>query len=231
MPRGNEIRVVEHIAHPREPGPDQWHQYQRRHIDHQGCEARGLSTAESAIQRCSPDPTIAGLLMLIGLYSLIFGISSQEWEREVFGLIALAMGAYLVLFRTSAPYFSFSKLGLSGGAAQHTLVSWRAGFGVLRGRAYCLCRPVFRNGVLGATSGQWPWPRSCPRSYWDCSWPLPFTRWLKPVFCGDRCSEGEEAGHRPVDPKGYVLFRRILAGRGGRRWRRGEGDYSGRGAS
>ncbi|MFZ3113318.1 MAG: nodulation protein NfeD, partial [Methanothrix sp.] len=38
------------------------------------------------------DPTIAGLLMLIGLYSLIFGFSSPGMGAEVFGLIALAMG-------------------------------------------------------------------------------------------------------------------------------------------
>jgi len=38
------------------------------------------------------DPTIAGLLMLIGIYALIFGLSSPGLGAEVFGVIALALG-------------------------------------------------------------------------------------------------------------------------------------------
>ncbi|NMC10100.1 MAG: nodulation protein NfeD, partial [Methanothrix sp.] len=38
------------------------------------------------------DPTIAGLLMLVGLYSLIFGLSSPGVGAEAFGVVALAMG-------------------------------------------------------------------------------------------------------------------------------------------
>lgn len=38
------------------------------------------------------DPTIAGLLMLVGLYALIFGLSSPGVGAEAFGVVALAMG-------------------------------------------------------------------------------------------------------------------------------------------
>jgi membrane-bound serine protease (ClpP class) len=38
------------------------------------------------------DPLLAGLLMLIGIYALIFGISNPGLGAEAFGLIALALG-------------------------------------------------------------------------------------------------------------------------------------------
>lgn len=38
------------------------------------------------------DPMLAGLLLLVGLYALIFGLSSPGLGAEVFGLIALALG-------------------------------------------------------------------------------------------------------------------------------------------
>lgn len=38
------------------------------------------------------DPMLAGLLLLVGLYALIFGLSSPGMGAEVFGLIALALG-------------------------------------------------------------------------------------------------------------------------------------------
>lgn len=38
------------------------------------------------------DPMIAGLLMLVGLYALIFGISNPGQGAEVFGVIAVALG-------------------------------------------------------------------------------------------------------------------------------------------
>jgi membrane-bound serine protease (ClpP class) len=38
------------------------------------------------------DPMIAGLLILIGLYGIIFGLSSPGWGAEAFGVIALALG-------------------------------------------------------------------------------------------------------------------------------------------
>lgn len=38
------------------------------------------------------DPMLAGLLLLIGLYALIFGLSSPGMGAEIFGLISLALG-------------------------------------------------------------------------------------------------------------------------------------------
>jgi membrane-bound serine protease (ClpP class) len=38
------------------------------------------------------DPMIAGLLMLIGLYALIFGLSNAGTGAELFGVVALALG-------------------------------------------------------------------------------------------------------------------------------------------
>lgn len=38
------------------------------------------------------DPMIAGLLIVVGLYGIIFGLSSPGWGAEAFGVIALALG-------------------------------------------------------------------------------------------------------------------------------------------
>lgn len=38
------------------------------------------------------DPMIGGLLILIGLYGIIFGLSSPGWGAEAFGVIALSLG-------------------------------------------------------------------------------------------------------------------------------------------
>jgi len=44
------------------------------------------------LQSLLSDPTIAGLLILIGLYAIIFGLSSPGIGAEVFGVTALALG-------------------------------------------------------------------------------------------------------------------------------------------
>jgi membrane-bound serine protease (ClpP class) len=44
------------------------------------------------VQSLLSDPTIAGLLILIGLYAIIFGLSSPGIGAEVFGVTALALG-------------------------------------------------------------------------------------------------------------------------------------------
>jgi membrane-bound serine protease (ClpP class) len=62
-----------------------------------------LSTAEAELRYFQPplnllllrilsDPMLAGLLMLVGLYALIFGISNPGLGAEVFGVIALSLG-------------------------------------------------------------------------------------------------------------------------------------------
>ena len=42
--------------------------------------------------RLLSDPTLAGLLMLVGLYALVFGLSSPGIGSEAFGVVALALG-------------------------------------------------------------------------------------------------------------------------------------------
>ena len=44
------------------------------------------------ILRLLSDPTLAGLLMLVGLYALIFGLSSPGIGSEALGVVALALG-------------------------------------------------------------------------------------------------------------------------------------------
>lgn len=62
-----------------------------------------LETSGSQVQYFEPpislsllmilsDPMLAGLLLLIGLYALIFGLSSPGWGAEVFGAAALLLG-------------------------------------------------------------------------------------------------------------------------------------------
>ncbi|MFB3763989.1 MAG: nodulation protein NfeD [Methanotrichaceae archaeon] len=62
-----------------------------------------LNTAGSQVQYFEPplslyllmilsDPMLAGILLLIGLYALIFGLSSPGWGAEAFGAIALMLG-------------------------------------------------------------------------------------------------------------------------------------------
>jgi membrane-bound serine protease (ClpP class) len=62
-----------------------------------------LLTAAVAVQHFSPpinlqllrllsDPTLAGLLMLVGLYALVFGLSSPGIGSEALGVAALALG-------------------------------------------------------------------------------------------------------------------------------------------
>jgi membrane-bound serine protease (ClpP class) len=62
-----------------------------------------LLTAAVAVQHFSPpinlrllrllsDPTLAGLLMLVGLYALVFGLSSPGIGSEALGVVALALG-------------------------------------------------------------------------------------------------------------------------------------------
>ncbi|MCX6672343.1 MAG: nodulation protein NfeD [Methanothrix sp.] len=62
-----------------------------------------LLTEAAAVQRFFPpinlqllkllsDPTLAGLLMLVGLYALVFGLSSPGIGSEALGVVALALG-------------------------------------------------------------------------------------------------------------------------------------------
>ncbi len=58
------------------------------------------------------DPTIAGLLMLIGLYALVFGLSSPGVGAEVFGVTALALGLIGLGFNVNIGAVFLLLLGL-----------------------------------------------------------------------------------------------------------------------
>ncbi len=58
------------------------------------------------------DPTIAGLLMLIGLYALIFGLSSPGMGAEIFGVTALALGLIGLGFNVNIGAVFLILLGL-----------------------------------------------------------------------------------------------------------------------
>jgi membrane-bound serine protease (ClpP class) len=60
------------------------------------------------------DPTIAGLLMLVGLYALIFGLSSPGIGSEALGLVAIALGLIGTGFNvnTGAVFLLLLGLGL-----------------------------------------------------------------------------------------------------------------------
>lgn len=59
------------------------------------------------------DPTLAGLLMLIGLYALIFGLSSPGIGAEAFGVVALALGLIGLGFNVNVGAVFLLLLGLS----------------------------------------------------------------------------------------------------------------------
>jgi membrane-bound serine protease (ClpP class) len=58
------------------------------------------------------DPTLAGLLMLIGLYALIFGLSSPGIGSEAFGTVALALGLIGIGFNINIGAVFLLLLGL-----------------------------------------------------------------------------------------------------------------------
>lgn len=90
-----EYRVIEHVS------PDV--SSLLRSINGSTAKNKTLMTEGAAVVTFEPDlrlrvlmllsdPTIAGLLLLIGLYALIFGISNPGLGAEVFGVIAIALG-------------------------------------------------------------------------------------------------------------------------------------------
>ncbi|MDQ1262211.1 MAG: hypothetical protein QG575_1392 [Euryarchaeota archaeon] len=82
-----------------------------------------LLTAAVAVQHFSPpinlqllkllsDPTLAGLLMLVGLYALVFGLSSPGVGSEAFGMVALALGLIGMGYNVNAGAVFLLLLGL-----------------------------------------------------------------------------------------------------------------------
>ena len=108
-------RVIEHIASTPEELMDQ--------INGSKVKNSTLITQDADLEIFEPplnllflkllsDPTIAGLLMLIGLYSLIFGFSSPGMGAEVFGLVALALGLIGLGFNVNIGAVFLILLGL-----------------------------------------------------------------------------------------------------------------------
>ena len=108
-------RVIEHIASTPEELMDQ--------INGSKVKNATLITQDADLEIFEPplnllflkllsDPTIAGLLMLIGLYSLIFGFSSPGMGAEVFGLVALALGLIGLGFNVNIGAVFLILLGL-----------------------------------------------------------------------------------------------------------------------
>ena len=82
-----------------------------------------LQTLEAEVQYFQPplnlqflkllsDPTISGLLMLVGLYALIFGLSSPGIGSEALGVVALAIGLIGLGFNVNVGAVFLLLLGL-----------------------------------------------------------------------------------------------------------------------
>ena len=107
------------------------------------------------------DPTIAGLLMLIGLYALIFGLSSPGVGAEVFGVTALAMGLIGLGFNVNIGAVFLLLLGLGLILAELHSHSFGilavAGLICVSSAASFSCPPAFPSGTFReATSSPWP---------------------------------------------------------------------------
>jgi len=82
-----------------------------------------LNTSDAEVDQFQPplnlqflkilsDPTIAGLLMLVGLYAIIFGLSSPGVGAEALGVVALALGLIGLGFNVNLGAVFLLLLGL-----------------------------------------------------------------------------------------------------------------------
>ena len=211
------FRVIEHIASSPEELMDQINgtRVKNTTLITQGAD---LELFEPPINllflKLLSDPTIAGLLMLIGLYSLIYGFSSPGMGAEVFGLTALALGLIGLGFNVNVGAIFLILLGLGLILAElhsHT-------FGALA-VAGLICVIVGSILFVPTSFPEWYVPGSYQRSM-ALALILPslilglfmafaiykvalarFAPVVVDVF------EGEEAvALDRLDPKGYVLF-------------------------
>lgn len=160
------------------------------------------------------DPTIAGLLMLVGLYALIFGFSSPGMGAEVFGVVALALGLVGLGFDVNLGAVFLLLLGLGLILAELHSHS----FGILA-VAGLIC--VVAGSILFVPTSfpQWYVPGSYQRSM-ALAIVLPSlilgvflafalykvarARFAPPV--NDRFAGEEAEVLDRLDPEGYVLF-------------------------
>jgi membrane-bound serine protease (ClpP class) len=160
------------------------------------------------------DPMIAGLLLLVGLYAIIFGISSPGIGAEAFGVIALALGLIGLGFDVN-----FGGLFLMLVGVALILVELHShSFGILAA-AGLICITIGSILLVPTSYPQWYIPGDYQRSM-AAAFILPSLilggflafavykiariRFAKPVI-GPIIEEEAEALDR-LAPKGYVSF-------------------------
>jgi membrane-bound serine protease (ClpP class) len=110
-----EYGVIEYIS----PSPEDL----LRQINGSKAKNATLRTSEAEIEYFEPplnleflrllsDPMIAGLLMLVGLYAIIFGLSSPGIGAEAFGVVTLALGLIGLGFNVNLGAVFLLLLGL-----------------------------------------------------------------------------------------------------------------------
>jgi len=160
------------------------------------------------------DPMIAGLLMLVGLYAIIFGLSSPGIGAEAFGVVTLALGLIGLGFNVNLGAVFLLLLGLGLILAELHSHS----FGILA-VAGLICVVVGSVLFVPTSYPQWYVPGGYQRSMAItlilpslilgaflafAIYKIARVRFSPPV--NDRF-EGEEAeAIDKLDPKGYVLF-------------------------
>ena len=160
------------------------------------------------------DPTLAGLLMLVGLYALIFGLSSPGIGSEAFGVVALALGLIGIGFNVNIGAVFLLLLGLGLILAELHSHS----FGILA-VAGLICVIVGSILFVPTSFPQWYVPGGYQQSM-ALALILPslilgiFLAFaifkvakarFAPIVSGRMIGEEAEAIDR-LDPEGYVLF-------------------------
>lgn len=184
-----------------------------------------LTTASSKVKYFEPplslqflallsDPMIAGLLLLVGLYALIFGFSSPGIGAEAFGVVALSLGLIGMGFNLNFGAIFLILLGTGLILAELHSHS----FGVLA-VAGLICIVIGSILLVPTSYPQWYLPGEYQRSL-AAAFILPSLilgaflafavykiariRFAPPVI-GRIAGEEAEALER-LDPRGYVLF-------------------------
>ena len=184
-----------------------------------------LITEDSSVQHYQPplnllllkllsDPTLAGLLMLVGLYALVFGLSSPGLGSEALGVVALALGLIGMGYSVNAGAIFLLLIGLGLILAELHSHS----FGVLA-VAGLICVIVGSILLIPTSFPQWYVPGSYQKSM-ALTIVLPSlilgaflafaiykvaqARFAPPVL-GHIAGEEAVAIDR-LDPQGYVLF-------------------------
>jgi len=184
-----------------------------------------LLTAAVAVQHFSPpinlqllrllsDPTLAGLLMLVGLYALIFGLSSPGIGSEALGVAALALGLIGMGYSVNAGAIFLLLLGL--GLILAELHSHSFGLLAIAG---LICVIVGSILLIPTSFPQWYVPGSYQRSM---ALAIILPSLILGVFLGFAIYKVARARFAPpmlghiigeaavaidrLDPQGYVLF-------------------------